>query len=139
MTIEELLSNVKKAEAGNRRNVSEAMRIYISYRLYAIAAEAIRDVWRDTALVGEPDVYVSYGDVFATDPQLAAMPDGDRWDLFRLIESEITRRMKDKGLADSVKVMVVRKAPSKDRADIMFEFSRNYSELAELYAIASNA
>lgn len=139
MTIEELLSNVKKAEAGNRRNVSDAMRIYISYRLYAIAAEAIRDVWRNTALIGEPDVYVSYGDVFATDPQLAAMPDDDRWDLFRLIESEITRRMKDAGLADSVKVMVVRKAPSKDRADIMFEFPRNYSALAELYAIASKA
>lgn len=139
MTIEELLSNVKKAEAVNRRNVSEAMRIYISYRLYAIAAEALRDVWRDTALIGEPDVYVSYGDVFATDPQLAAMPDDDMWDLFRLIESEITRRMKDKGLADSAKVMVVRQKLSKDRADIMFELPRNYSALAELYAIASNA
>lgn len=139
MTIAELLSSVKKAEAGNRRNVSEAMRIYISYRLYTIAAEAIRDVWRDTALIGEPDVYVSYGDVFATDPQLAAMPDSDVQDLFRLIESEITRRMKDKGLADSAKVMVARKSLSKDRADIMFELPRNYSALAELYAIASNA
>lgn len=139
MTIEELLSNVKKAEAGNRRNVSDAMRIYISYRLYAIAAEAVRDVWRDTALIGEPDVYVSYGDVFATDPQLAAMTDGDMWDLFRLIESEITRRMKDKGLADHAKVMVVRQKLSKDRADIMFDLPRNYSALAELYAIASNA
>lgn len=139
MTITELLSSVKKAEAGNRRNVSEAMRIYISYRLYAIAAEAIRDVWRDTALIGEPDVYVSYGDVFATDPQLAAMPDSDMWDLFRLIESEIASRMKDAGLPNYVKVMVVRKKLSKDRADIMFDLPRNYNELAELYAIASKA
>ena len=141
MDIPEFISSVRKAEAVNRRNVSDAMRIYISYRLYAMVGEALREVWEDAGLRygGLPDVYCSYGDVFATDPQLEAMPDSDIKDLFHLIEAAVTRRMEDEGLADHVKVHTARQKLSPDRVDILFDLPRDYKELSELYAIASKA